>query len=75
MNKWLFHQNGFTRTSISATVTKVNYFVEETVFLSLHPQGSQSWCMQYAQHVKYVNCNVLSMLKAFNKCFKVEQQI
>ena len=31
MNKWLFHQNGFTRTSLSATVTQVNNFVEENV--------------------------------------------
>ena len=33
MNKWLFHQNGFTRISLSATVTRVSYFVEENVFL------------------------------------------
>ena len=31
MNKWLFHQNGFTRTSLSATVTRVSNFVEENV--------------------------------------------
>ena len=29
MNKWLFYQNGFTRTSLSATVTRVTNFVEE----------------------------------------------
>ena len=29
MNKWLFHQNGFTRTSLSATVTRVSNFVDE----------------------------------------------
>ena len=33
MNKWLFHQNGFTRTSLSATVTRVSNFVEENVCL------------------------------------------
>ena len=33
MHKWLFHQNGFTRTSLSATVTRVSNFVEENVFL------------------------------------------
>ena len=27
MNKWLFHQNGFARTSSSATVTRVSNFV------------------------------------------------
>ena len=31
MYKWLFHQNGFTRTSLSATVTRVSKFVEENV--------------------------------------------
>ena len=31
MNKWLFHQNGFTRTSLSATLTRVSNFVEENV--------------------------------------------
>ena len=31
MNKWLFHQNGFTRTSLSATVTRVSNFVEENM--------------------------------------------
>ena len=37
MNKWLFHQNGFTRTSISATEARVCNFVEENmcVFLFL----------------------------------------
>ena len=39
MSKRLFHQNGFTRTSLSATVTRVSNFVEENVFL-LHRQGS-----------------------------------
>ena len=32
-NKLLFHQNGFTRTSLSATVTRVSNFVEENVCL------------------------------------------
>ena len=31
MNKGLFHQNGLTRTSLSATVTRVSDFVEENV--------------------------------------------
>ena len=31
MNKWLFHQNGFTRTSLSATVTRVSNFVKENM--------------------------------------------
>ena len=39
MNKWLFYQNGFTRTSLSATVTPVTNFVEENEFLFLHCQG------------------------------------
>ena len=33
MNKWLFHQNGFIRTSLSATVTRVSNFVEGNEFL------------------------------------------
>ena len=41
MNKWLFYQNGFTRTSLSATVTRLSNFVEENVFLFLHGQGSR----------------------------------
>ena len=31
MNKLLFHQDGFTITSLSATVTRVSNFVEENV--------------------------------------------
>ena len=44
MNKWFFHQNGFTRTSLSATVTRVSNFVEENVceWCVLHRQGSLS---------------------------------
>ena len=62
--------NGFIRTSLSATVTQVSYFVEENLFLFLHRQGSPSRGIQslIAQHVKYVNHNALSMFKALNKC-------
>ena len=72
MNNWLFHQNGFTRTSLSATVTRISNFVEENVFLFLHRQGSPSGCILslIAQHLKYGNRNALSMFKALNKCFK-----
>ena len=71
MNKWLFHQNGCTRTSLSATVTRVSNFVEENLFLFLHRQGSPSQCIQslIAQHVKYVKRIALSMFKALNKYF------
>ena len=44
MNKWLFHQNGFTRTSLSATVTRVSNFVEKNVCVCgvcLHCQRSR----------------------------------
>ena len=76
MNKWLFHQNGFTRTSLSATVTRVSHFVEENVcvvcfFLG---QGSPSRWIQSLNaknnRLKYVNRNALSMFKALNKGFK-----
>ena len=76
MNKWLYHQNGFTRTSLSATVARVSNFDEESVFLFLHRQGSpraprpgafSQSCI--ALHAKYVNRNALSMFKALNKCF------
>ena len=41
MKKWLFHQNGFTRTGLSATVTRVSNFVEENVCVRfLHRQAS-----------------------------------
>ena len=55
MNKWLFHQNGFTRTSLSATVTQVSNFVEKNVCVRvfyLHRQGSLSRWIQslLAQH-------------------------
>ena len=71
MNKWLFHQNGFSGTSLLATVTRERNLIEENVFLFLHRQGSPSRCIQspIAQHVKYANRNALSMFKALNKCF------
>ena len=74
MNTWLFHQNGFTRTSLLATVTRVSNFVEENVCVYVcvffHCKGSR--CIQscMAQQVKYVNRNALSMFKALNKGFK-----
>ena len=48
MNKLLFYQNGFTRTSLSATVTRVSNFVEENVCMCvfLHRQGSPSRWIQ-----------------------------
>ena len=33
MNKWLFYQNEFSRTSLSAIVTRLSNFVEKNVFL------------------------------------------
>ena len=54
MNKRLFHQNGFTRTSLSTTVTRVSNFVEEMCVCGvlLHRQGSPSRWIQSlnAQH-------------------------
>ena len=77
MNKWLFHQNGFTRTSLSATVTRVSNFVEVNMCVCgmfLHRQGVPSRWIQSlnAQNnkLKYVNRNALSMFKALNKGFK-----
>ena len=71
MNKWLFHQNGFTRPSLSATVTRVSNFVEENVSVCvLHRQGSvlvDSVTHCPTQQVEYVNRNALSMFKALNK--------
>ena len=67
----VFYQNGFTRTSLSATITRVSNFVEESVLLLLHSQYPLSRCIQsLIQHVKYANRNALCMLKALNKCFK-----
>ena len=69
MNK--FHQNGLTRTSLSATVTRVNNFVEENVCVGCFyivkapvPVDSVTQCP--TQQVKYVNRNALSMFKALN---------
>ena len=55
MNKWLFHQNGFRRTSLSATVTRVSNFVEENVCVWCVFTSSRlpvpSWCQSLnAQH-------------------------
>ena len=67
MNKWLFHQNEFSRTSLSATVTRVSNFVEENVYR----QGSMSRWIQSliakTQQIKYVYRNALSMFRALNK--------
>ena len=44
-----FNQNGFTRTSLSATVTRVSNFVQENVCVCgvfLHRQGSPSRWIQ-----------------------------
>ena len=77
MNKWLFHQNELTRTSLSATVTRVSNFVEDYVCVLLlllfsHRGGFPSRCIQsrIVQQVKYVNPNALSMFKSLNKGFK-----
>ena len=69
MNTWLFHQSGFTRTSLSSTVTRVSNFVEENVcvwcvFTSSRlpvPVDSVTQCP--TQQVKYVDRNALSMFK------------
>ena len=75
MHKWLFHQNGFTRTSLSAIVTRVSNFAEENVCVcawcvctsSRLPAPMDSVTQCPTQQVKYVNRNALSMFKAFNK--------
>ena len=72
MNKWLFHQNGFTRTSLSATVTQVSNFVEKNVcvvcfYIVKAPVQVDSVTQCPTQQVKYVNRNALSMFKALNK--------
>ena len=73
MNKWLFHQNGFTRTSLSATVIRVSNIVEENVCVCvLHRQGSRAGAFDQSlivQQVKYANRNALSLFKALNKAF------
>ena len=65
----VIHQNGFIRTSFSATVTWVSKFVEENVLPFYIVKIPRSWSIQslIAQHVKYANRNALSM---FKKCFK-----
>ena len=69
MNKWVFQQNGLTRTSLSATVTRVSNFVEENVCVVFFPhrRGSPSRCIQ-SRIVK--QSHALSMFKALNKGFK-----
>ena len=67
MNKWLFHQNGFTRTSLSATVTRISNFVEENVCVWCVFTSVDSVTQCPTQQVKYVNRNALSMFKALNK--------
>ena len=72
MNKWLFHQNGFTTTSLSATVTRVSNFVEENVsvwcfFTSSRLPVPVSVTQCPTQQVEYVNRIALSMFKALNK--------
>ena len=74
MKEWLFHQHGFTRTSLAATVTRVSNFVEENVclfvFLGSLSQCIQSLIVQQHEHVKCVNRNALGIFKALNKSFK-----
>ena len=73
MNKWLFHQNGFTRTSLSATVTRVSHFVEENVCVwcvftsSRLPVRVDSVTQCPTQQVEYDNRNAYNMFKALNK--------
>ena len=73
MNKCLYHQNGFTRTSLSATVTRVCNFSEENVcvwcFYIVKAPVSVDSVTQWqcpTQQVKYVNRNALSIFKAVN---------
>ena len=72
MNKWILHQNEFTRTSLSATVTRVSNFAEKNVcacvfYMSRLPVQVDSVTHFPTQQVKYVNRNALSMFKALNK--------
>ena len=71
MNKLLFHQNGFTRTSLSATVTRVSNFVEGNVsvvcfYIVKAPIPVDSITQRTTLQVKYVNCNALCMFKALD---------
>ena len=72
MNKWLFHQNGFTRNSLSATVTRVSDFVEDNLLLLffIHRQSSPSRCIQSLNAQNRFNHHALSMFKALKKGFK-----
>ena len=67
MNKWLFHQNGFTRTSLSTTVTRVSNFVEENVYRQGSPFRWIQSLIAKTQQIKYVYRNALSMFRALNK--------
>ena len=65
LNKWLFHQNGFIRTSLSATVTRVSNSVEENVcvcvcvFFFLHRQGSPSrWIQSFVVQHDRLNMSI-----------------
>ena len=71
MNKWLFPQNWFTRTSLSATVTRVSNFVEDNVCVFFYiVKAPRPVHFLFAQQIKYVNRNARSMFKALNKGFK-----
>ena len=74
MNKWLFHHNGFTRTSLSAIVTRISNFVEGNVFHLLHRQGFPSGAFRRSlpNTSKYVICNALGMFKALNTTLKAD---
>ena len=69
----VFHQNGFTRTSLPATVTRVSNFVEEKVCLGCFfyivkaPRPGDSVTQCPTQQVKYANRIALSMFIALNK--------
>ena len=69
----VIHQNGFTRISLSATVTRVSNFVEENVCVwcaftsSRLPVSVDSVTQCPTQQAKYVNRNALSMFKVLNK--------
>ena len=70
MNKWLFHQNGSTRSNLLAIVARVSNFVEENVFLlyivkAPHPgafshafsnRSNMSIAMHSACSKHWINC-------------------
>ena len=78
MNKWLFHQIGLTRTSLSATFTRVSKFVEGNlcvvvvfvVFYIGKAPFPGAFSHALSNRLKCVNRNELSMFKALNKTFK-----